>query len=92
MRYGRYGVELLLAFTIAFVAMFALRISGACAQQRQQSFTDQRGNFAGSSVTHGRQTDFFDARGRYQGTATQQGTPSNPLGNVDGSQPFGSRR
>jgi hypothetical protein len=27
-------------------------------------------------------------RGRYSGTTTQQGTPSNPLGNVDGKNPF----
>ena len=28
-------------------------------------------------------------RVRYSGTTTQQGTPSNPLGNVDGSDPAG---
>jgi hypothetical protein len=31
-------------------------------------------------------------RGRYSGTTTQRGTPSNPLGNVDGSKPFANRR
>ena len=60
---------------------------------------DQRGlssgynrHFSGSSVTRGNKTDFFDARGFYQGTTTRQGTPSNPLGNVDGSDPFGRKR
>jgi hypothetical protein len=88
----RYGLELLLAFTIAFVAMLGLRVSGACAQSERSSFTDRAGRFSGSSVTHGNKTDFFDARGRYQGTTTQQGSASNPLGNVDGSRPFGTRK
>jgi len=73
-----------LALAVAVVAL-------ARAEERA-TFTDRDGRFAGSLVTRGRQTDFFDARGRYQGTTTQQGTSSNPLGNVDHSRPFGSRR
>ena len=54
--------------------------------------TVEVGNFSGSSITRGNKTDFFDARGRYSGTTTQQGTASNPLRGVDGSNPFGRKR
>jgi hypothetical protein len=65
----------------------------ALAQQGQQTFTDRNGHFSGSSITHGPKTDFYDARGHYQGTTTQQSpSASNPLGNVDHSKPFGSRK
>jgi hypothetical protein len=50
------------------------------------SFSGYNGHFSGSSITHGNKTDFYDGRGFYQGTTTQQGTPSNPLGNIDGSK------
>jgi hypothetical protein len=86
-----YALEALIALALAFAIVFSWHtIAGA--QQATSTFTDRNGHFAGSSTTHGPKTDFYDARGRYQGTTTQQGTPSNPLGNVDGSKPFGNRR
>jgi hypothetical protein len=54
------------------------------------SFSGYNGHFSGSSITRGNKT--FDARGRYSGTTTQQGTASNPLRGVDGSNPFGRQR
>ena len=51
-------------------------------------FSGYNGHFSGSSITRGNKTDFFDARGRYSGTTTQHGTASNPLGNVNGSNPL----
>jgi hypothetical protein len=83
------ALEALIALALAFAIVVSWHtIAGA----QQATFTDRNGHFAGSSTTHGPKTDFYDARGRYQGTTTQQGTPSNPLGNVDGSKPFGNRR
>jgi len=60
--------------------------------EERATFTDKNGHFSGSSITNGPKTDFYDARGRYQGTATQQSRDqSHPLGNVNGSDPFGRR-
>lgn len=39
----RYMFELLLAFTIAFLAMFALRVTGVCAGERLQCFAEPLG-------------------------------------------------
>jgi hypothetical protein len=38
-----------------------------------------RGQFAGSSITHGNMTTYFDKAGKFQGSTIRQGTPSNPL-------------
>lgn len=78
--------------TALVLLLLGLALRPAHSQQAQSTFTDRSGHFAGSSITHGPKTDFYDARGRYQGTTTQQGTPSNPLGNVNGSDPFGRAR
>ena len=68
----------------------AIALLGSASAQ-QTTFTDRNGHFSGSSITHGNKTDFYDGRGQYQGTTTRQGTSSRPLGNVDGSKPFGRR-
>jgi len=60
--------------------------------EERATFTDRNGNFAGSSVTRGNTTTFTDRNGLYQGTVTRQGTPSNPLKGVDGSDPFGRKQ
>jgi len=82
-------VEFLVVIGLIAAIVVAAR---SIAYGQQSTFTDKNGHFAGSSITHGPKTDFYDARGRYQGTTTQQGTPSNPLGGVDGSKPFGPRK
>jgi hypothetical protein len=38
------------------------------------------------------QTNFTGPSRRYRGTTTQQGTASNPLALIDGSNPFGRRK
>jgi hypothetical protein len=55
----------------------------------ESAFQNSTGQFSGSSITHGPTTNFYDRSGRYTGSVTQQGTASNPLGNVNGSSPFG---
>jgi hypothetical protein len=82
--------QLLVASALAFAIVSTLHVIIAHGGERA-TFTDKDGHFSGSSITHGSKTDFYDAHGRYEGTATRQGTPSNPLGNVDGSKPFGER-
>jgi len=83
---------MMLAMLLVGAIIFAAGMLVHQANAQQATFTDRDGRFAGSSITRGPKTDFYDARGRYQGTATQQGTASNPLGNVDGSKPFGTRK
>ena len=83
-------IELLVALTLGFGIVMTIRVIAARGEERS-TFTDRNGQFNGSSITHGNKTDFYDGRGRYQGTSTRQGTQSNPLGNVNGSDPFGRR-
>lgn len=83
-------LEALIALALAFAIIFTLHTIAAKAEERA-TFTDKDGHFAGSSVTRGNTTTFTDKNGFYQGTTTRQGTPSNPLGGVNGSDPFGRR-
>jgi hypothetical protein len=84
--------QLLISAALAFAIISTIRILVAHGEERA-TFTDRNGAFAGSSITRGNKTDFYDARGRYDGTATQQSRDqSHPLGNIDGSKPFGSRK
>jgi hypothetical protein len=83
--------QLLVASALAFAIVSTLRVIVAHGEERA-TFTDKDGHFAGSSITNGPKTDFYDSRGHYQGTATQQSKDqTRPLGNVDGSKPFGTR-
>jgi hypothetical protein len=84
-------VQWLVVSALALAIGIVVTVLSARAEERA-TFTDRNGHFAGSSITHGPKTDFFDRSGRYQGTTTQQGTSSNPLGGVDGSNPFGRRK
>jgi len=83
--------QLLVSAALAFAIVSTVRIIIAHGEERA-TFTDRNGHFSGSSITNGPKTDFYDARGRYQGTTTQQSRDqSHPLGNVNGSDPFGRR-
>jgi hypothetical protein len=84
-------VQLLVSATLAFAIISTLRVIIAHGGERA-TFTDRNGHFAGSSVTRGNTTTFTDRNGFYQGTVTRQGTQSNPLKGVDGSDPFGRKR
>ena len=53
------------------------------------TFVDRNGSFAGTAIPHSGSTSFYDKSGRYTGSVTTQGTASNPLANVNGSNPFG---
>jgi len=87
------SAAMLVAMALICAIVFAafMLIKSASGEERA-TFTDKNGHFAGSSITRGAKTDFYDGRGFYQGSTTRQGTPSNPLGGVDGSKPFGSNR
>jgi len=77
----------------SIIFMGAMLIHSAASAEERATFTDKDGHFAGSSVTRGNQTTITDRNGFFQGTITRQSTDSSrPLGNVDGSKPFGSRR
>jgi hypothetical protein len=43
------------------------------AESMSRSFYDERGSFAGSSVTRGKSTSFYDKQGRFSGTALNYG-------------------
>jgi len=87
----QWMVELWISLAIAVAILLAWMAIAAHAEERA-TFTDRNGHFAGSSVTSGSTTTFFDQNGRFQGTATQQSRDqSRPLGNVNGSDPFGRR-
>jgi hypothetical protein len=82
---------------VVMVLLCAIIFSGAALihyanAEERATFTDKNGHFAGSSVTRGNTTTFTDRNGFYQGTVTRQGTSSNPLKGVDGSDPFGRKR
>jgi hypothetical protein len=90
-RVPTWVLELIVAMTLVFGVIVLFRAIAAHAEERA-TFTDKDGHFAGSSITNGPKTDFYDSRGHYQGTATQQSKDqTRPLGNVDGSKPFGTR-
>jgi hypothetical protein len=56
--------------TIIITAIVMLAVSAAHGQQgSRETFTDQRGNFAGSSVTRSNQTDYSDRRGGFSGSS-----------------------
>lgn len=86
-----FGLEALIALALAFAILMTVGMVERAFGEERSTFTGPDGKFVGSSITHGNKTDFYDGRGRYQGTTTRQGTPSNPLGNVNGSDPFGRR-
>ena len=83
--------NLILMATICIVIFWVFMALRPVHAEQRSTFTDRNGHSSGSSITHGNKTDFYDGRGFYQGTTTRQGTPSRPLGNVDGSKPFGRR-
>lgn len=62
-----YGALCVTLLTIAVL------ITRANAQSTTRSFYDNRGSFAGSSVTRGNSTSFSDGRGRFSGSAIWHG-------------------
>jgi hypothetical protein len=63
-------MKLLVITIIAALIVTLSPLSLAHAQQStSRSFYDQRGSFAGSSVTRGNSTSFTDRAGKFDGTA-----------------------
>jgi hypothetical protein len=56
---------------IAAIVMLAVPAHGQ--QGSRETFTDQRGNFAGSATTRGNATSFTDRRGDFAGSAITRG-------------------
>jgi hypothetical protein len=57
----------------------------ASAQTATRSFYDQRGSFAGSSVTRGNSTSTYDARGSFAGSAIRNSNGTTSFYNGRGS-------
>jgi cell division protein FtsI/penicillin-binding protein 2 len=67
-RRGAFALACITALLAIAVAMWF--ISAVRAEpSTSRSYYDQRGSFAGSSVTRGNQTTFTDRNGRFDGTA-----------------------
>jgi hypothetical protein len=64
-----------LAFTLWVISVFA---GGAKAEPFQtRSFYNERGSFAGSSVSRGNSASFYDGRGSFSGSAIQHGNSTS---------------
>jgi hypothetical protein len=66
-----YGVLCVTLLTIAVL------MTQAKAQSTTRSFYDNRGSFAGSSVTRGNSTSFSDGQGRFSGSAIRHGNSTS---------------
>jgi hypothetical protein len=70
------GVKRLLIW--GFVFWFVLTfMKGAQAQSTLRSFYNERGSFAGSSVTRGNSSSFYDGQGRFSGSAIRHGNSTS---------------
>jgi hypothetical protein len=92
-RRGAFTLACMAALIVIALLMWLMSALAADAQQYQgspsrdgeqsRSFYDQRGSFAGSSVTRGNTTSFTDRNGRFDGTAIR---------NSDGTTSYYDRR
>ena len=73
-RHFWYGV---LCVTLLLVADHRRLMTQAKAQSTTRSFYDNRGSFAGSSVTRGNSTSFSDGQGRFSGSAIRHGNSTS---------------
>jgi hypothetical protein len=55
--------------TITIIATIVAMLAVPAHGQQSTTFTDQRGNFAGSAVTRGNATSFTDQRGNFAGSS-----------------------
>jgi hypothetical protein len=70
------GVKRILIW--GFVFWFVLTfMKGAQAQSTLRSFYNERGSFAGSSVTRGNSSSFYDGQGRFSGSAIRHGNSTS---------------
>jgi hypothetical protein len=80
---GCHPMKLVLMFATA-VGILATS-PYASAQTATRSFYDQRGSFAGSSVTRGNSTSVYDARGSFAGSAIRNSNGTTSFFNGRGS-------
>jgi hypothetical protein len=59
--------------TITIIATIVAMLAVPAHGQQSTTFTDQRGNFAGSAVTRGNSTSFTDQRGDFAGSSIRHG-------------------
>jgi hypothetical protein len=65
-----------LAIILALAPTLALT-EPAEAQSTSRSFYNERGSFAGSSVTRGNSSSFYDGQGRFSGSAIKHGNSTS---------------
>jgi hypothetical protein len=73
LRLIRYGIMLL---PLLFI-LWLLSHASAHAQSSSRSFYDERGSFAGSSVSRSKSTSFYDSAGRFSGSAIRYGNSTS---------------
>jgi hypothetical protein len=49
----------------------------AHAQSTSRSFYNERGSFAGSSITRGKSSSFYDSQGRFSGSTIKHGNSTS---------------
>jgi hypothetical protein len=69
-------MKYLLMFLTALGLLAALTIY-AGAESSRRSFHNERGSFAGSSVTRGNSSSFYDGAGRFSGSAIRHGNSTS---------------
>jgi len=67
-------MKLLLMF---FAALGILAVVPAYAQSISRSYYNERGSFAGSSITRGKSSSFYDGQGRFSGSSIKHGNSTN---------------
>jgi hypothetical protein len=66
-------MKYLLMFLISLGLLAALTIYAGAEPWTSKSFYNERGSFAGSSVTRGNSSSFYDGQGRFSGSAVRHG-------------------
>jgi hypothetical protein len=70
---------------LMFATAVGILAAAPCALAQTRSFYDQRGSFAGSSVTRGNSTSVYDARGSFAGSAIRNSNGTTSFFNGRGS-------
>jgi hypothetical protein len=69
-------MKYLIMFLISLSLLAALTIY-AGAQSSSRSYYNERGSFAGSSVTRGNSSSFYDSQGRFSGSSIRHGNSTS---------------
>jgi hypothetical protein len=63
--------------TFILIALIVALVMPAKADSISRSFYNERGSFAGSSVTRGNSSSFYDGQGRFSGSAIKHGNSTS---------------